>query len=48
MGLPYRRKSVSSHCNLEAGFSGFRVKHGMVIAFLNTLINIKKKEVVPK
>ena len=39
MSLPYRRKSVSRHLhrNFEAGFSGFRVKHGMVIVFLNTL-----------
>jgi hypothetical protein len=41
MSLPYRRKSVSRylHRNFEAGFSGFRVKHGMVIVFLNTLGN---------
>jgi hypothetical protein len=39
MSLPYRRKSVSRylHRNFEAGFSGFRVKHGTVIVFLNTL-----------
>ncbi len=39
MSLPYRRKSVSRYLrrNFEAGFSGFRVKHGMVFMFLNAL-----------
>jgi hypothetical protein len=39
MSLPYRRKSASRclHRNFEAGFSRCRVKHGMVIVFLNTL-----------
>ncbi len=42
MSLPYRRKSVSRylHRNFEVGFSGFRVKHGMVIGFLLTNLGV--------
>jgi hypothetical protein len=40
MSMPYRRKSVSRYHNrnFTAGFSGFRVKHGMVTVFLNALV----------